>query len=421
MSRFILTTHSRPSTFRPPTVVLMTTYGGIGNQIYFLLEALFLARHAHIQIVVPSLPFRKLNLSNQNFTELPGATAWDIRLLRAAVGPHADVLDALPDSCAASFDAVYMLSRSTVADSAPLLNISSRVRQATCFQLHDYDWGDAQPPVDEWECAKRVFAGVALERRFLPLSSPTNFSFIKEIRALRTKDVLPSGEEDASRPACVVVDGHLFNMRGKEGHEYLYSFMHFVEAVPRVRRMVSNWNVEDLAVLHLRYDEKACVGVIEANVNRVCVRVAMSGQGKSVYWAHMGEIVNVVVRAMMKEKVSSLFVAASPYVPQATLERLKEAFARRVKVATAVEGVLGHYDVNFVERELAIRAKCFIGDFGSTWSGTVYYKRRTLGKRTLWSSVLLGMGNSRTLAYYKDDDSIPRPEMLEKKLGIELD
>lgn len=398
----------------------MTTYGGIGNQIYFLLEALFLARHAHVQIVVPSLPFRKLNLSSQNSSELPGTTAWDIRLLRAAVGPHAGVLEALPDSCAASFDAVYVLSRSTDPESAPALKLSSRVRQAACFQLNDYDWGNAKPPVDEWECVERVFADAVLERRLVPMSSPPNFSFVKEIRALRTRDELPSGEEDASRPACVVVDGHLFNMRGKETHEYLYSFMHFVEAAPRVRRMVSNWTVEDLAVLHLRYDEKECVGVKEANVNRVCVRVSVSGHEESVYWAHIGEIVNVVARTMKGEGVSTLFIAASPYVPQVTLERLKEAFGKRVKVARGVEGGLGHYDVNFVERELAIRAKCYIGDFGSTWSGTVYYKRRTLGKKTLWSNMLLGKGNKNSFTYFKDDRPIPRPEVLERKLGIEI-
>lgn len=401
-------------------MVLIPTHGGIGNQIYFLLEALFLARHAHVQIVIPSLPFRKLNLSHQDVAELAGTTAWDINLLRAAVGPDAGVLDTLPDSCAASFDAVYMISRSPVSESGPAPKLSSRVRQAACFQLRDYDWGKELPPVNEWECQERVFADTVLERRFLPLSVPLDRTFINEIRALRERKMLPSGRKDISRPACVVVDGHMFNMRGKEAHEYLYSLMHFVETAPRLTRLTSNWTVDSLAVLHLRYDEKVCVGVKEANLNLVCVRVDISGNEESVYWANVGEVVNVVVRAMMRAGVSNLFIAASPYVPRKTLNRLKEAFRRRVKVARGVDEGLGQYDVNFVERELAIRTKCFIGDFGSTWSGTVYYKRRTLGKKTLWSNVLLGKKDLKDLTYLHDDHAIPRPEVLERELGIEM-
>ncbi|CDF40287.1 unnamed protein product [Chondrus crispus] len=119
---------------------------------------------------------------------------------------------------------------------------------------------------------------------------------------------------------------------------------------------------------------------------------------------------------MAAEQTPALFLAASPYVPEETVRQLREAFGKRARLAPPVKQSLLHNDQNFVERELAVRCGCFIGDFASTWSGTVYYKRRTLGLKTHWTSVLLE--KSKTLGYYAEEERIPRPEELEAKFAV---
>ncbi len=108
------------------------------------------------------------------------------------------------------------------------------------------------------------------------------------------------------------------------------------------------------------------------------------------------EAISATLRA---EGVTAIYLAASPYVPEKTVARLRSAFAREVSVERHASAVFeDESDINFLERELAIRSRVFIGDFGSTWSGTVYYKRRTMDKRTHWANVLLDVASN--IGYY---------------------
>ena len=70
---------------------------------------------------------------------------------------------------------------------------------------------------------------------------------------------------------------------------------------------------------------------------------------------------------------------------------------------------------NLVERQLATNAKLFVGDFGSTWSGTVYYKRRTLSKETVWACRLLELCDD--LGHYRFEGILREPEWFES-VGI---
>lgn len=240
--------------------------------------------------------------------------------------------------------------------------------------------------------------------------------FVDELSALHGTSVLPTGRADKGRGACVVVDGHSFNIAGQEGHEYLYSFMHYLEHSRKIREEAKKWAAKDIAVFHLRYDENECV-VSPSVEEKICIRVQLASRRKgTVYWAGVSELVTGIVKAMDIEGVRTVYLAASPYVPGKILDKLRKALGEKVKVAARVDSRLDHNEQNFVERELAIRAKCFIGDFASTWSGTVYYKRRTLGMKTFWSSVLLGKNGS--LGYYIAEAAIPEPEVFERNFAL---
>lgn len=412
----LFSTYDKP-VFRPNTVLVVATYGGVGNQLYFLLEALVLARRAHLDVVIPTLPPRDFGpYVAMSTAESAGDAFWDVSSLARAVEPQGRVLRSLPASCAGRFDVVYVARRSfPLVKPPPNPTTTSRAKQAACFLVSDYDWGDGSPPKTERECAKRVFKDAAIVRRYLPLSLPADEHFVDELRNMREQPVLPSGWTDPGRPACVMVDGHSFNMAGKEGHEYLYSFMHYVEPARKIVDMVADWNVDELAVLHLRYDEKECVPSAKTK-GKVCIRVLLAiGQSDTVYWAPLGELVDAVVKAMVLHEARTVYIAASPYVPKATVTALRAEFKKRVHVSPLVRSSWSHNEQNFVERELAVRSKCFIGDFASTWSGTVYYKRRTRSAKTLWSNVLLG--KSRGLGYYEDDNPIPLPDVFENSFA----
>lgn len=419
--KFHLNNETLVSTFdkpvlRPNTILVVPTYGGVGNQLYFLLEALLLARLAHLDVVVPTLPPRDFEpYVAMSTAESAGDAHWDVSALARAVEPHGRVLRSLPTSCAARFDAVYVARRSyPIVEPPPNPTISSRVKQVACFLVSNYDWGEVGAPKTEKECAERLFKVAAVARRYLPLSKPADEYFVDELRNMREQLVLPSGVTDPGRPACVIVEGHSFNMAGKEGHEYLYSFMHYVEPAQKIVDMVAEWNVEELAVLHLRYDEKECVPGAGTK-GKVCIRVLLAvGKPDTVYWAPLGELVGAVVKAMVVHKARTVYIAASPYVPKDTISALRAEFEKKVLVAPLVHSSWNHNEQNFVERELAVRSKCFIGDFASTWSGTVYYKRRTRSTKTLWSSVLLG--KSHGLGYYEDDKPIPLPDVFERRV-----
>lgn len=401
---------------RPNTILVLPTHGGIGNQLYFLLEALVLARHAHLDLVIPSIPPRDFGpLSTESTEEHGGDNFWDLTGLERALKPYGRVLRSLPDSCEANFDAVYSVRRTDPPASPPPPQMSSRVKQAACFLVSDYDWRDRGPPKKEEDCVQRVFKNVAVVRRYLPLLRPHEEHFVDELKNLREQLVLPSGSMDPTRPACVIVDGHSFNIAGKEGHEYLYSFMHYIEPVARIADTVSNWNVDGLAVLHLRYDEKECVPK-SGTKGKVCIRTRLKiGEPDTVYWAPIGQLVSAVAKAMISHETPTIYIAASPYVPEETVAALHSQFSKHVVVAPRVQSSLDHNEQNFLERELALRSKCFIGDFASTWSGTVYYKRRTLGLKSLWSSVLLD--KSPGLGYYEDEEPIPLPAVFESSFA----
>lgn len=388
-----------------PTYMVIPAYGGVGNQIYFLLEALFLARHANLSLVIPSVPMRKAPNSSGGFVEEPGYRYWDISALKRAVAPRGDVVTRFPEECNSSIHRLYTVARRQPQDSLPG-RVTSRVRQVMWFQLEDADWGDEVPPRNEWECEKHVFAETKMQHWTLPLQFPANRSLINELARLK--------KIEKTRPSCIVVDGHAFNVGGKKGHEYLHSFMHYIRATSTIVGAANRMDAGSMAVVHIRHDENLCVNE-EKNKNRVCIRTQLTiKEGSGIDWIPVGEFVNVVLRVMHRHDVERVYLSTAPYVRENVVKTIREGLGKKVTVVEQVEDSPDTREFkNFVERELGIGAKVFIGDLGSTWSGTVHYKRRTLGKRTVWSCEMVGQ--CKGIGYYEDMSGIPRPEEYEMK------
>lgn len=371
-------------------------HGGIGNQLYCLIEGIALARRSHVTLIIPSIAARQLsNLANRPPVAYAGHLFWDASTLSRAV----PLAPSLPPACHGRFHRFYQVSRSSSPPKHPLSvhTISSRARHEVCFHV-----GGRHEDETVHECAARGLRGVSFHSRSLPLRHHPDDSFVRELAGLRRDN---SAQAPGSRlhgpaanePVCVFVDGHSFDRAGPFPQEYLYSFLHYVEPARVIRDhatqvlKVGKASLNKLAVLHLRYDERECFGKHAQGKNdRVCLRVRLEvGRADTVYWAGVGEFAGAVSRLMKREGVEGLYLAASPYAPENIVDGLKTALGKSVRLVPTASEDLDHDVQNFVERELAVGAKLFIGDYGSTWSGTVYYKRRTKGKVTHWGGDLL--------------------------------
>lgn len=372
------------------TVLIPGSYGGLGNQLYYLCEHLMFARQGNMTLVPPTVGMR--HLPGENVTVYLQDEAYDTFLDSRFLKKVVNVSLVLPNHCDNRVQHIFLGRRHGVLDLQ-----TPRYREAAQRLI------GKKPNETLNSCAKRFAEGSKLHRRFLPMSYGSNFSLVKEVASLRG--------------SCVFLDGHSFFWKGAEGQEYLYSFMHYIEAAPRVKRLADQWKTGRLCVFHLRYDERECLPDVERMKEKVCIRRRLRTRAKdTVIWTDMEPLVNGVVTLMQQKGANVLYLALSPYVPQGTALKLKSLFAKKVKIATAVPDGLGHMLKNFVERELAIRAKVFVGDFASTWSGTLYYKRRTLSRDTQWSCALLE--KCTEFAFYNNHSKLETPEWFEKHYKV---
>lgn len=376
------------------TVILATgLHGGIGNQIYCMLEALVLARRAGLTILSPSTIARTFSEPQASPTPFahPGRDYWD----NAHTSTQVPVINTLPESCDKQFQIYYHVHRGKVHQTISKSSISGRAKMEICFHVGTYSHEQSFAQCADWGLRDTVF-----ESRALPISNDGDDSFVRELAGLRM-GILPKGAMvQPGASVCVFVDGHSFNRGGLVMRDYLYSHMHLLQPSVRIRKLMSDLlrkhsvEIGQLAVLHLRYDESECLHnkfvTKEISEQRVCVRVLMTPREKdTVYWASISEVRDSLLRVMHKEQARMLYIAASPYAPVIIVSRLVRALESvGVKVVPAFVRDLKHDELNFVERELAVRAKVFIGDYASTWTGTVYYKRRTLGKVSHWCAGL---------------------------------
>lgn len=297
----------------------------------------------------------------------------------------ARVSEKLPASCRGGITDVYLVRRG-----AGKLLPSSRLLQIVCQM-----GGDKRPDETVGDCGDRAMSRISVHRHHLKFSVSGDGSLVRELRQVRD--------------GCVIVDGHSFSFSGHVAHEYVHSVLHYVEAAPVVKEMMRNSWRSRMTVLHLRYDEHEC----DSEHDGVCLRRKLtSGANDTVVYVAASALVTAVVRKMRSANSTCLYIAASPYVPPKTMAVLENKLHEHMRVLPRVGGVSEAME-NFVERELAMNAHVFVGDLASTWSGTVYYKRRTMGKVSDWSCALVG--ECQELGYYEGVGRLNSPEWFEKR------
>lgn len=385
---------------RPPTIVGFSVQGGVGNQIYNILEMLYVTRQVGGVMLMPAvLPRADTGEGDGGDGDVrPGSSVWDMEeLSKGARGRR--VHAHLPPACRGRIDLLYTVLR---RNNAPPDNdsVPSEVRWGACALLTVASHPSGTPDCDV------LFEHTQPFVRRQNLTTGGDPSFIDEMRSLQR---LSSAHKAPDEPLCVWIHGHPYDRGGVEGDEYLYSHMHFLSSVPRIRAAARRWPLANLALVHVRYDEELCDARSHGE-GHVCVRAHKDGKRKDpVYWAPLHQFVTAITEAARESGVGAVYLAASPYVPAKTVRAIRAGLAQNLKVVLPASAVFDdETDINFLERELAIEAKMFIGEFASTWSGTVHYKRRTLARVSHWSNVLLGVAGN--IGYYDRTSPLTAPE-----------
>lgn len=385
-----------------PRIILgFSIHGGVGNQIYDILEALYLVRHAETNMLLPTvLPRTDIEGEMPTSSIRTGSKLWDLRQLTEATNGRT-IYPFLPSRCRGRIHIVYIFIRRG-GHEPDTLDVPQEVRKSACLLAR-------VAPNSSNICPKQLFAKTQVRVRRQNLTSGGDESFIKELRALRNTRLSGMSSNDQ---LCVWISGHTYDRAGAEGDEYLYSHMHFLSAHPRIIRIAKQWPLHNMAVLHIRYDEELCdVGNDSWENSHICVRTHKDGRlgNQQVYWAPITEYVATISENILHAGASSLYIAASPYVPLRSVMLLHREFAKHLIIQPMASRFLNdEADINFLERELAIQSLVFVADFGSTWSGTVYFKRRTLARTSLWANVLLGRATN--LGYYAHNSPLEIPD-----------
>lgn len=342
------------------TYLISTSYGGLGNQLYFLCEALVLAYNSNLTLIPPPIVARGRS------PDASFARYFRLDILRQIV----PVLEKMPSTCGQKLSALYFVRRrgEPPADDAPL---TSRAAVAACRSAGRHG---------NWlACGTNVAETANRYTRLLPLTRDPS-------EAIQFSNEMAERKENS----CVMVDGHSYQRQGLLGDEYLYSFLRYVEPVERIKDKAIEMRPESLLVVHLRWDEKECVRWPESG--KVCLRVNRSvAREDTVEWVSVEEFVDMILERMISSGIKRAYFAVSPYAEENVVDEIREGLEKKITLLPQIEVEENdEHEMNMIERELAIRAKVFIADYMSTWSGTVYYKRRTLGKDTEFSKVLIG-------------------------------
>ena len=343
--------------------ILPTTYGGTGNQLYFLLEAVHLARATNSTLLLPPSP----------------------RVDRATLAAAVRLAPRLPARCRNAFDHVIRARRA----GPPRAVFTARELAFACPR--------PARGVHPAQCGRRALRRAKVHHLLLPLSRAPSPALRRALRAM-------SG--------CVLLDGHSYDRAGEPAQEALHSYLHYLAPVADVAEMAARYHLD--VVVHLRYDEHECFRKRPHREGLVCVRVQLSTQEGVVRWVKPHVFVAAVAAEIRRRRLRSVYLAFSPHVPVPMAKTLERLFRRSFSLVPPVRANDREME-NLVERQLATNAKLFVGDFGSTWSGTVYYKRRTLSKETVWACRLLELCDD--LGHYRFEGILREPEWFES-VGI---
>lgn len=396
--------------------------GGLGNQIYCLVQLLSLVRRAQLNLLLPLTPSRfKDNHINKisSYPLIPSTFFWDSDLLSRI----ANITLSQPAQCNGSINIYYFVSRSAQTLDDKSAKIPAHAALELCYHTNNYIANRATS-----DCKRKALNRTYFLQRYLPITQTKDDSFLNELVSLRNgifPPEVPEAEKSKPKSTCVFIDGLTFNRGGINGIEYLYSFLHYLQPSRRILHENSmflkrnNVNRADLTVLHLRYDEHLCFDnrVVPKQTDRICIRTKLTvNRNDTIYWATTEEIVRSVKSIMEKEKSSVFYLAASPYAPEEIVRTLLDEMSTVSRVIEPLRNEkMDHLTLNFLEREIAIQAKVFVGDYASTWSSSVFFKRRTRSMPTYWCGGLCHPGG-----IYSNLNYLPGPKWFESKQDLDF-
>lgn len=369
---------------RKTTIVITTALqGGLGNQIHSFLSIIILAKKAGATLLVPGTPMRMPKSSSS--TLRPSQNFWNIERLSEIV----NVTTSMPNICQGKYEYFFFLRSKPSQLNLNLSSVSIYSLNEVCFH--------SQPSVGIMNMTKCALKSLQQAKFCTFKISRRRSSFNRIVEKL--KEIENFGETAPSNKhfTCIFIDGSGYNWKTNRSNDFFFSFLHYLEHSDQVkkisRRFVEQFAGEgkSLGVWHLRYDEHLCPksSTHYNEDSRVCIRKELRVSEKSASWLPVETVVNSIRDVLKSFGVDVLYIAFSPYVPLRTQDVLIRELGRFIRIMpNCRQFTHNHEEQNFMERELALKAKLFLGEYGSSWSGTMYYKRRTMKKQTKWCAGL---------------------------------
>lgn len=384
--------------------------GGLGNQIHSLINLIITCRRTNATLLMPGTPkrFPKIDRDYYNSPVRNSSDYWNTQKLSEIISVTAK----MPHSCNNRFNHFYFLRKQMQSAPVSVSNVSIYSKNEVCFLSRLYLKHNFSI-----SCSSDALRSSNFAYKVLHQDRKSDSSFINELQGLKHKHDNANDNSQTTPAICIFIDGMGYNWKQKKSNEYFFSFMHYLESSTKIRTLVKNYitrhntDMHRVAVWHLRYDEHLCFenGATRYSQDFVCLRKRLSIDTGTIFWAPVRDVVMSLNKILQKNFVTQLYIAFSPYVPK----QLKMQLVQNLKPITGLlplmEGMASnHEELNFMERELAINANTFIGDVASTWSTTIYYKRRTLGKMSSWCAGLCRINQTIMSAKY-----LPLPQKLQ--------
>lgn len=372
-----------------------TVEGTLGNHIVLLLEALCLARRAGLELVLSPErePRHGLRLENEGMTTTEdsgldiarGRTIWDLKMLRDGLQGRR-VFPSFPAECEGRFDLVYIFGPSWITHPTAM-QVPPAVQSRMCTMRRSAVFGDEEESFDlNRESCSALFRDAHVIGKHPNRTLEQDSQFIKELSLLGHSRRLSS--KPMNQPLCIWVHGHSIDRTGQYGREGLHRYMHWVAPARHIVKAARAFRLDSMAFLHIEYGTKTCMPDTRREESHLCIRTHFSG--RSEHWALIADVVAALKSVLCDSGAGDSIYLSATNVPEDTVRVFRKALHKEDMLAgTSIENLFDPSERRLLEVELGVQAKTFIGQLGSPVSEAIYYKRRLLGKHTVWSGAMI--------------------------------
>lgn len=355
--------------------ITFTPSGGLGNQLEYLTGAMNLSRTFKFTLVPPQIPDRLRCNESAAYDRF-----WNMAKLKRGVG---NLSMQMPQGC---HEEINIMFRHSPIPAVTGQNLSPlpycNPDNATYVRRHEFPFRNTRF-ISTWNDSDPIYV-------------PSMEGLGPEI--IRRASWLANRSPERNRPYCVWLD----NLRGDslknlEDPEQDYVFL---ETAANLERETKKYPTDAMLVFHARVHELMCDGrengrgtplAKKFSKTHVCLR-NVPGPGDYKY-VPVSQFARTLRKTMDETGSKSIYVTNSPYLDpdlrKNLAKELKGLGARLEEPVDVTPEDKWSLETNFAEREIAVKARAFIGEMKSTWTYSVCRKRLTLGKvGVLWTSGL---------------------------------